>query len=126
MEVVPVKFNAEDGLYELTVPGATMDVSDWADIEEGMVIEATVTGFEHAAGSKPRPATCGRSFPPARSRCTMSSNLEEFVGKKLACVVTEANPERRNLVLSHRAVLEREREESRQQLHRNRSKWVRL
>ncbi|MEZ6091166.1 MAG: S1 RNA-binding domain-containing protein [Pirellulaceae bacterium] len=31
------------------------------------------------------------------------------------CVVTESNPRRKNLVLSHRAVLEREREERRQQ-----------
>jgi small subunit ribosomal protein S1 len=43
-------------------------------------------------------------------------DLSEFVDQKFICLVTEANPERRNLVLSRRAVLEREKEESRKQL----------
>ena len=36
--------NKEDGLYELTIPGATINVSDWDEIEEGAVVEAKVTG----------------------------------------------------------------------------------
>ena len=36
-------------------------------------------------------------------------NLGEFIGQKLTCVVTEANPQRRNLVLSCWAMLEREK-----------------
>src|SRR5262249_33112896 len=43
-------------------------------------------------------------------------NLEEFVGQSWPCVVIEANSERRNLVLSRRAMLEREQEEAKQQL----------
>jgi small subunit ribosomal protein S1 len=39
--------------------------------------------------------------------------LEEFVGQSFPCLVVEANPDRQNLVLSHRAVLEREKEEAR-------------
>jgi small subunit ribosomal protein S1 len=42
--------------------------------------------------------------------------LEEFVGQRFTCVVTECNPERRNLVLSRRAVLEQEKEVARQNL----------
>ena len=40
-------------------------------------------------------------------------NLEEYQSKKLMCVVTEADPQKRNLVLSHRAILEREKVEQR-------------
>jgi small subunit ribosomal protein S1 len=43
-------------------------------------------------------------------------NFEQYVGKKLTCVVEEVNVERRNLVLSRKAMLLREREEKRQQL----------
>jgi small subunit ribosomal protein S1 len=43
-------------------------------------------------------------------------NPEELVGQRLACVVTEANRDRRNLVLSHRAVMERERNELREKI----------
>jgi small subunit ribosomal protein S1 len=43
-------------------------------------------------------------------------NTEVYVGKKLTCIVEEVNAERRNLVLSHKALLLREREEKRTQL----------
>jgi small subunit ribosomal protein S1 len=43
-------------------------------------------------------------------------NFEEFVGQTWACVVVEANQERRNLVLSRRGVLEREQAEAKEQL----------
>ena len=43
-------------------------------------------------------------------------DLSPFVEQRLTCVISEANPDRGNLVLSRRAVLEREREQARQQL----------
>ena len=43
-------------------------------------------------------------------------NPEEMVGQRLACVVTEVSRERQNLVLSHRAVMERERGEQREKM----------
>ena len=41
-------------------------------------------------------------------------DLEPYVGQSLQCVVNEANPDRGNLVLSHRAILEPEKEEARE------------
>jgi small subunit ribosomal protein S1 len=43
-------------------------------------------------------------------------DLEQFVGEKFTCIVTEANPARGNLVLSRRAVLEREKAEQKEKL----------
>ena len=43
-------------------------------------------------------------------------DIEQYVGQKLVCIVEEVNPERRNLVLSRRAMLNREREEKREKL----------
>jgi small subunit ribosomal protein S1 len=58
-----------------------------------------------------------RGFIPASQIALYHvEHLEEFVDQKLTCLVTEANPRRRNLVLSRRAVLEREREEARRAL----------
>ena len=107
--------NKEDGLYELTVPGATINVTDWDEIDEGAVVEAKVTGtnsggLEAALGSI-------RGFIPASqiSRYRVE-DMEQFVDKKLQCVVVECKPDKRKLVLSHRAVLEREMEEKRKTL----------
>ena len=41
---------------------------------------------------------------------------EELVGQRLAVVITEANRRRKNLVLSHRAFMERERKELKEKL----------
>ena len=41
-------------------------------------------------------------------------NFGEFVGQKLLCVVMEANANRGNLVLSRRAILEREKAEAKE------------
>lgn len=115
LEVVVQRFDPEEGLYEVSVPGASVDVGDWSDIDEGMTVEARVTG--HNTGGLECELNHIRGFIPASQIALYRvENFEEFVGQKLPCVVTEANPQRQNLVLSHRAVLERQREESRQKM----------
>jgi small subunit ribosomal protein S1 len=114
LEVVVTSYNAEDGLYEVSVPGAAISVSDWADIQEGSVIDVRVTaantgGLECAVNNI-------RGFIPASQVSLYRvEDLGQFVNEKMLCVVTEANPDRRNLVLSRRAYLEREKEEQRKQ-----------
>ncbi len=118
MDVIVRGFNRDDGLYELSVPGASVAVSDWADLAEGAVVEAKVT----AANSGGLECTVSniRGFIPA-SQVAMYrvEDFEDYVDKKLLCIVTELNPQRGNLVLSHRAVLEREREEKRAETLQN-------
>ncbi len=114
VEVMVRGFNREDGLYVLTLPGAAVDVNDWEDIEEGTVVEATVTG--HNAGGLECKVGNMRGFMPISQVSEFRvEDLSEFVDQKLVCVVTESNERRGNLVLSHRAVLERERAEKRRE-----------
>ncbi len=115
LDVAVTGYNAEDGLYELSVPGAAVAVADWADLHEGSIVDARVTGAN--TGGLECMVQSIRGFIPA-SQIAMYrvDNMSEFINHKLQCVVTEANPRRRNLVLSHRAVLEREREQERQKL----------
>ena len=114
-EVVVARFNPEDGLYELTLPGKAAEIADWSHVSEGMLVDARVTG--HNTGGLECEVNHIRGFIPV-SQIAMYrvENLAEFVDQKLTCLVTEANPMRRNLVLSRRAVLEREREEARKAL----------
>jgi len=115
VEVRVVRFNAEDGLYELALPRAASEVEDWSQVEEGMLVEVRVTG--HNTGGLECEVHRIRGFIPiSQIALYRVENLEEFVGQRFTCLVTEANPQRRNLVLSRRAVLEREREEARKRL----------
>lgn len=112
MEVVVTGFNAEDGLYELSVPGAAIDVSGWSDIAEGSIVDARVTGA-NTGGLECAVNTLRGFIPASQIALYRVENMGEFIGQKLTCVVTEANVERRNLVLSRRAMLEREKEATR-------------
>ncbi len=115
IDVRVVRFNREDGLYELALPHGAASIEDWGDLEEGMVVEAMVTG--HNTGGLECEVNHIRGFIPiSQIALYRVETIEEFVGEKLRCVVTEANESRRNLVLSRRAFLEREREEARKQL----------
>jgi len=115
MDVVIHRFNSDEGLYEVTVPGASMKVEDWSDLTEGIVVEAHITG--HNSGGLECTVGRIRGFIPASQISIYRvEDFEEFADQKLQCVVTEANPSRRNLVLSRRAAIEREREEAQQKL----------
>jgi len=90
-------------------------VEDWSDLEEGMVVEARVTG--HNSGGLECEVNHIRGFiPVSQISLFRVENLEEFADEKFRCLVSEVNPRRGNLVLSRRAVLEREREEAKQKL----------
>lgn len=114
IDVIVTGFNEDDQIYEVTVPGAAVSVANWSDLQEGAVIDVTITGSN--VGGLECQANSIRGFIPASQISTYRvENFEEYVGKKLQCVVTEASAERRNLVLSHRSIMEREAAEQREQ-----------
>lgn len=115
LEVVLKRYNADDGLYEVAVPGASIDVADWSDLVEGAVVEARVSAVN--TGGLECMVNNIRGFMPASQVAMFRvEDFSEYLGQKLQCVVMEVNERKRNLVLSHRALLEREREESRRKL----------
>ena len=115
VELIVRSLSGEDGLYELAVPGAAIGASDWEDLNEGDVVEATVTGTN--TGGLEASIGALRGFIPASqvSRFRVE-DFSPYVGKKLTCVAVEVKPEKRRLVLSHRAILDRENEEKRVEL----------
>lgn len=114
IDVIVTGFNEDDQIYEVTVPGAAVSVANWSDLQEGAVIDVTITGSN--VGGLECQANSIRGFIPASQISIYRvENFEEYVGKKMQCVVTEASAERRNLVLSHRSIMEREAAEQREQ-----------
>ncbi len=114
LEVVVRGFLAEEGLYELTIPGNAVDVSDWSDLQEGEVVEALVTG-SNTGGLECKVGAIDGFIPASQVAEYRVENLADMIDQKVLCVVTEANPRRGNLVLSRRAVLEREKKEKREE-----------
>ena len=115
VQVVVRRLNAEDGLYELSLPNKAVQVDDWSDLAEGVLVDVRVTG--HNAGGLECEVNHIRGFIPiSQIALYRVEDLAQFVDQHFTCVITEANPDRRNLVLSRRAVLEREQEQARQQM----------
>lgn len=115
LELIVVRLDAEEGLYELSLPTAAVDIGNWDEVSEGQIIEVNVTGA-NKGGLECQVAGIRGFIPMGQISMYRVENPEELVGQRLACVVTEANRDRRNLVLSHRAVMERERNEQREKL----------
>lgn len=114
VEVIIRGKNRDDGLFALSLPGGAIEVTDWEDIEEGTVVEATITG-SNTGGLECKVGGTKGFIPISQISDVRVEDTSDYVNQKLLCVVTEANQRRGNLVLSHRAILEREREEKRKE-----------
>jgi len=115
MEVTVIRFLREEGLYEVSVPLAAADVRDWSQVQQGMIVDALITKT-NSGGLECEVNRLRGFIPISQIELFRVEDIEPYVGKKLTCVVEEVNVERRNLVLSRKSMLLREREEKRVQL----------
>ncbi|MFM1904083.1 MAG: hypothetical protein RLZZ440_1983 [Planctomycetota bacterium] len=103
--------NEDDGLYEVAPANRAVAVEDWSQLEAGMVVEARVTAANK--GGLECEVAGLRGFMPASLVSTWRiENLEEMVGQTLESLVTEIVPAARRLVLSRRAVIEKQAAEA--------------
>ncbi|RIK81277.1 MAG: hypothetical protein DCC67_08325 [Planctomycetota bacterium] len=114
-DMVVVRYDGEQGIYELSRPAAAVSVGNWDEVSEGQVVEVTVTGH-NKGGLECQVAGIRGFIPMGQISVARVEHPEEYVGQRLACVITEANRSRKNLILSHRALLERQRKENREKL----------
>lgn len=107
-------FDGANGVLLLSRKWAAMQ-ADWSNIAEGMIVEARVT--ESNKGGLTVDVNGIRGFLPiSQIDLYRVEQTEQFINQRFDVVVTEANPSERNLVVSRRALLEKQREESREKL----------
>ncbi len=113
VEVVVTKFDSAEGVYDVALPLAAAEVGDWLSLTKGAIVEAVVTAA-NTGGLECQVGKLRGFLPFSQIDVFRVENPERFVGERWKCVVTECNPERRNLVVSRRALIEQEREELRE------------
>jgi small subunit ribosomal protein S1 len=107
-------FDAANGVLLLSKKGSAVQAS-WESVAEGQIVEARVT--EVNKGGLAVDVNGIRGFMPiSQIDLYRVEDAAQFVNQKLRCLVTEVDPSERNLVLSRRALLEKEREENREKL----------
>ena len=105
-------YDRANGLLILTRLGEAV-VANWSSIAEGMTVEARVV--ETNKGGLAVDVNGIRGFMPiSQIDLYRVESAEQFVNQRLLCLVTEANQEERNLVVSRRALLEKQRAELRE------------
>jgi small subunit ribosomal protein S1 len=112
VEVTIEGYDAANGLLVLSRKGAAVQ-ADWSSVAEGMTVEARVTATNK--GGLAVDVNGIRGFMPiSQIDLYRVETPEQYINQRLLCLVVEVNPEERNLVVSRRAILEREREEQRE------------
>lgn len=107
-------YDRANGLLLLSRQGAAIQ-ADWSTVAVGMIVEARVTATNKGGLSVDVNGIRG-FMPVSQIDLYRVEDLEQFVNQRLRAVVTEVIPEERNLVISRRALLEKEREENREKL----------
>jgi predicted RNA-binding protein with RPS1 domain len=107
--------NDDDNLYDVALANHAVAVEDWSQLQEGMIVAARVTAANK--GGLECDVAGLRGFMPASLVSTWRiENLGELVGQTLESLVTEIAPEARRLVLSRRAVIEKQAADARVKL----------
>jgi small subunit ribosomal protein S1 len=107
-------YDNANGLLILTRRGAAVEAA-WSSVAVGMVVEARVT--ETNKGGLAVAVNGIRGFMPiSQIDLYRVESTDQYVNQKLLCMVTEVDVEERNLVVSRRVLLEKEREEQREKL----------
>ena len=114
------RFDSANGLLVLTREGAAQVVTDWSSVALHMVIEARVTGTNKNKTGLTVEVNGIKGFLPASQLDLYRvEDLDQFLNQRLKVQVVELNPEERNLIVSRRALLERERAQKAEQFWAN-------
>jgi small subunit ribosomal protein S1 len=115
MDFVVDRYDPAEGLLILSLKGATATNVSWETLEVGQIVEGTVTGVNK--GGLELEVKSMRAFMPAgQVELFHVPDFAQYVGQRVTAEVMQFDREGRNIVLSRRNVLEREREEAKTKL----------
>jgi small subunit ribosomal protein S1 len=109
-------YDSTQGLWQLSRQGAAQHVSDWSQLQPHTLVEARVVGVNKQRSGLIVEVAGIRGFLPA-SQIDLQrvDDLDAWVHQRLKVEVIEVRPAERNLIVSRRAVLERERQRQAEQ-----------
>jgi len=112
VEVEVERYDPAEGMLICNRKGAVKQNVTWENLDIGQIVEVTVTGVNK--GGLELDVKGMRAFMPAgQVDLYHIADFSQFVGQRMTAEVTAFDREKRNLVLSRRHILEREREELR-------------
>ncbi len=101
----------EDDLWLLSRREA-LEIAAWDELEIGSLVKARVTGV-NTGGLELKVGPMPAFMPASQVALERVEDFSEYLNQNLMCEVLEIARERKRVVISRRAVLEREREDAR-------------
>ena len=101
----------QDGLWTLSRREART-LATWRDLARGKSVKATVIG-ENSGGLELKIGPVSAFMPASEIATGRIEDFSPYIGQALVCEVMEVSKRRKRVVLSRRAVLSREKRESR-------------
>jgi ribosomal protein S1 len=115
MEFHVQRYDPREGLLILSCRGAAASDVTWETLEVGQTVEGTVTGVNK--GGLEVSVKGMRAFMPAGQVDVYHvPDLAQFMNQKITAEVTAFERAERNLILSRRNILERQREQQKEKL----------
>lgn len=115
MDFVVDRYDPAEGLLILSLRGAKAANVNWETLDVGQVVEGTVTGMNK--GGLELEIKSMRAFMPAgQVDIYHVKDISQFLGQRMTVEVTQVERESRNLIVSRRNVLEREKEAAKAKL----------
>ena len=109
------RYDPREGLLILNRKGAVNTKVTWENLEVGQLVEGTVTGMNK--GGLELEVKGMRAFMPAgQVDIVFHKDLSVMIGQKMQAEVTKFDARGKDLVLSRRVILEREKEVKRQEM----------
>ncbi len=115
MDFVVNSVNVADGIMLLSREGAIGKTS-WDTLAKGQSVEARVTGFNKGGLELELLGGVKAFMPAGQVDINYIENLEQFVGQKMQANVTEVDRKHKKVMLSRRAMVEKERRAGREKV----------
>jgi len=110
IEFVYERFDGANGLCLLNREGAAQAVGDWNSVAPHMIVEARVTGVnKNGTGLTVEVGALKGFMPVSQIDMYRVENLEQFIGQTMKCEIIELEKQEKNMILSRRNILEREK-----------------
>ncbi len=115
MEFNVERYDASEGLLILGQKGAANQNVTWENVEVGQIVEGMVTGV-NKGGLEVAIKGMRAFMPSGQVDIYFQPDLNTFLNQKVKAEVTQFDPHAKNLIISRRNILEREKEEQKSQL----------
>tara|TARA_R110002072_G_scaffold303140_1_gene495543 strand:+ start:8212 stop:9852 length:1641 start_codon:yes stop_codon:yes gene_type:complete len=105
------KVDENEGLISVNLRGGrARPGGNWDEVEKEQIVSCTVTG-SNKGGLEVQIGSLRGFLPAGQVDLQYVESLDQYIGQKLEVKVTEVNPQKRNLVVSRRALLIEARKE---------------